>query len=942
MVVGLDPILRIDKSSERAGRISMVNRLSHKKALRYTDSDYSWKEFDKSIKRIHIQHIKTKEDPFKMHADMVLFDDPKAKKPSLEEEVYSSGVDYRSLEGNKRKKEDSESEEEEEGESFDDSVRKRTIEFNRRLNKEPHNVQLWLDFIRFQDETVQGLNTGTAPSSKSNTASLNEVKLSIFEKAIDANPDNEQLILEYLKCGGQIWETLSLLREWDTMLKKHPDSIILWSNYINLRQTNFASFSFTQCVQIFEDAISILRRQMTSKRHNTYEDRENIESLMVYVLLRACLFMKQSGYHERAYSILQASVEFNLFQPELFKMSNEITTYESKVNSFSDFWDSEASRFGEEGALGWSEYYRLAQNGQAPNPPANVVTGEGMEDDIETLEDWLSHELIKEEKERMPLRMCQAEDDIVEEDPYRITLSDDIRSFLFNITSEEARQSLVYSVFVFLGLPYTPPDVGTNVHFSTDTFTHNDINLSRFWPSLINQTKHLVWYVSGVPMEPEHALVQNDPYNIPACYPVGLSELFAKHDTWYSCLGKQYLPSASDEIFTRNAFQQLLRVTPSSHLSIYYLSFESSCGHKLGRRLAKSLLKNQRSNLILWNAYAQMEKYHDRIDEARKVYLTVFSMYHTFPEKEQMIAPLLYAMFAKLELENNRPNEALKILASISDNKPYDEKTTVVSTPVILRAREYFLQQSAQLSILSDSRMERQAAFSIISCYALFEYLSTGITNALTVYENALSFIQDNQAERGYESEIVWVEYAWLLYRHANNKGGYKVNEFRKTMERALTLFPNNTIFISLFVWNESKSKFYNRVQTLFNNALRKDSNVILWLSAIYCELHKYQPYQVHAVRDLFERSIDSESSRSSILLWKLYIEFEMRQGNTERAKNLFYRSIRECPWSKELYLIGLRDFKGLMTEKELNELIVLMMEKEIRLRIPIEDELLN
>lgn len=49
-------------------------------------------------------------------------------------------------------------------------------------------------------------------------------------------------------------------------------------------------------------------------------------------------------------------------------------------------------------------------------------------------------------------------------------------------------------------------------------------------------------------------------------------------------------------------------------------------------------------------------------------------MYHTFPENDQRNAPILYYMFAKLEMENNRPNEALKILTSMSnDNQPYSK-----------------------------------------------------------------------------------------------------------------------------------------------------------------------------------------------------------------------------------------------------------------------------
>lgn len=83
-------------------------------------------------------------------------------------------------------------------------------------------------------------------------------------------------------------------------------------------------------------------------------------------------------------------------------------------------------------------------------------------------------------------------------------------------------------------------------------------------------------------------------------------------------------------------------------------------------------------------------------------------------------------------------------------------------------------------------------------------------------------------------------------------------------------------------------------------------------------------------------------------------------QGNDQKARSLFYRSIRECPWSKgkfgqlywmgcwadagwlELYMLGIKSFGANMDEKEANELINLMMEKEIRLRIPIDDEMLT
>jgi len=39
--------------------------------------------------------------------------------------------------------------------------------------------------------------------------------------------------------------------------------------------------------------------------------------------------------------------------------------------------------------------------------------------------------------------------------------------------------------------------------------------------------------------------------------------------------------------------------------------------------------------------------------------------------------------------------------------------------------------------------------------------------------------------------------------------------------------------------------------------------------------------------------------SRGSIVLWMIYIEFELRYEKPQRARELVLRAMRECPWSK-------------------------------------------
>lgn len=532
------------------------------------------------------------EDPFANEIGQIRFEDIEGKKVEAESDYVSSGVDYRSVEGNKVKRVEQDpdlvqDDEEEEGESFQDYIRTRTIQFNRDLDKRPHDVQLWLQFIEFQEEAAFGLDTGTTASekAKSSKGSISDVKLSIFEKAMDLNPDNEELMLGYLTCGAEVWETKTLLREWDTLLKSHPDSIRLWSEYINLRQTNFASFSFGHCVDVFADALKTLNNQLrvfqNKRMESNYDDRENIESLMIYMMLRTCLFMKQSGYHERAIAILQASIEFNLFQPQLFNISLNKQT--EKLNSFADFWDSEVARFGEEGALGWNEYYRAQHNGEAPEENALITKhgdDEDEEDEFDDLKEWLPAELNKEENDRMPMRMNGADEDVMDQDPFRITLSDDIRPFLFDITTSGAKESLLFSIFVLFGLPFTPPEVGTNTHFFTDTFTHNDMLLNQFWPNQ-DVPPSLVWYVAGVPMEPEHVANEKDMFHFPISYPVGLSELFSTIEHhWFQCSSSSHVRNVVDQNFIRNTFEQLLSLNRQDYLCIYYLAFESGLGYK--------------------------------------------------------------------------------------------------------------------------------------------------------------------------------------------------------------------------------------------------------------------------------------------------------------------------------------------------------------------------
>jgi hypothetical protein len=148
----------------------------------------------------------------------------------------------------------------------------------------------------------------------------------------------------------------------------------------------------------------------------------------------------------------------------------------------------------------------------------------------------------------------QAED--IDEDPYVIVMFDDIRKLMFRLKTQQNLQHLMYTFFTFLNLPYIPPQISTNTPFTTDTFTHNHLAGSglsqKFWPNKPLRNQRLITYVGGIPMEPEKQAGIANPFGLPSCsFPIGVDELFARPNTWFTCTPQLRLESDTDIPFAR-------------------------------------------------------------------------------------------------------------------------------------------------------------------------------------------------------------------------------------------------------------------------------------------------------------------------------------------------------------------------------------------------------
>lgn len=79
---------------------------------------------------------------------------------------------------------------------------------------------------------------------------------------------------------------------------------------------------------------------------------------------------------------------------------------------------------------------------------------------------------------------------------------------------------------------------------------------------------------------------------------------------------------------------------------------------------------------------------------------------------------------------------------------------------------------------------------------------------ATEVFEQHLFRLDCSGAQGSAEHEEAYMSYVKLLYRHASAGRGFKPGQLRDVLERAISEFPSNTLFLSVFYHNERELRW--------------------------------------------------------------------------------------------------------------------------------------
>ncbi|XP_050218221.1 uncharacterized protein LOC126668990 isoform X2 [Mercurialis annua] len=867
-------------------------------------------------------------------------------------------------------------------ESWEDELMRKTREFNVLTRERPYDEKLWLDFAEFQDKVA------SMQPQKGVRLQLLEKKVSILEKAVELNLDNEELLLALLKAYQNRDSTDVLIGRWEKVLLTHYGSAKLWREYLRIFQGEFSRFKVSEMRKMYAHAIQALssacNKQLRQVHQNTKPSSKDLDTVelelgLVNVFLSLCRFEWQAGHQELATALFQAEIEFSLFCPSL--LLNE----HSKLRLFEHFWNGNGPRIGEEGATGWSLWLEKEEENrqrimkeetsldderggwtgwsepksthmETDETPitlsSNNNVAEGLleesedeeimqEDDTELLlkelgidvdagpssevKDtstwirWSEEESLRDCSQWMPVHgttddmnslSIETPDREADEQILRVILFEDVSEFLFSLSSEEARLSLLSQFIEFFG-----GDMSQWICTNSLSWTDKILSLDVLPDSML---KHLT-------------LICNDPVFL---------------------LGNTVDTSKRSDImkFLRNAILLCLTAFPRNHkleqaaLVAEELSATRTDSSTPCRSLAKSLLKSDRQDVLLCGVYAQREAASGNIAHARRIFDMALSLIEALPPHLQSNAPLLYFWYAEVELASvcgdtqESFSRALHILSCLGSGAKYSPFETKPSSLQMLRAHQGFKERMKTVQSTWLHGVVNDQSTALVCSAALFEELTTGFDAGVKVLDEAFKMVLPERRRHSYQLEILFNYYTRMLLKHHKQSSLSKLWE---SISQGLQIYPCSPELFKALVEIGNLYKTPNNLRLMFDEYGHRKPSVVVWIFALSFEMSKGgSQHRIHA---LFERALANDSLCKSVILWRMYVAYEIDVAhNPSAARRVFFRAIHACPWSKKLWLDGFLKLNSILSAKELSDLQEVMRDKELNLKTDIYEILLQ
>ena len=853
-------------------------------------------------------------------------------------------------------------------------VQEKTREYNEKLRANPSDIQLWLEYVEFQDvsigESEFGGKSGETKKEKVGKnvvlrqKALVEKKLAILKAAIDKNPMSVELGVKRLEVSRELLEAKLLDRQWKELIFLFPRSFSVWKFYLRFVSSNFTTFTVARALREYRNYFAKLKHM-----HALPDQPKGTEDEIIVATVNLCNFLARAGFREKGTAIWQASVELNLFAPDF----PGYYSLDDKLATFEQFWESAVPRFGEQGALGFANVmrHRNEVSGEDDNEGVEVNNSAWEDDLIDRAGNlvrrnrlWLELELGRERRHWCPFRSTEE----APEDPDRSVSFEDISPFLFHFTQPSKVLSLLIGFARFLGVSFKDEPYSATSMCSETITAKMGVSTSEGLPD-------------GVDWSPD-------------------IDIKVLRDIRPDLEDKDY------KTFCRNICSQsvaALKGQFKTQMIALWLRFEyhlfvlediedakkRKTRKKEMKRLVKTLLEEDRDNVDIYVEYARLEQSFEGAKAAWKILETLMS------SKSSSEHPTLYMAAVAVclrEIEGGGDDDvgmwtdrAIWLLCVAGREGTHDPSKVPMSKVDLLSWAE-----ETKSQVLGEVR-SRMAAGKFIARHEADELNTSPVYFRSSYFCKAfvaawLTLFLDGEREAvklvgSVEPLKVSKNKAVVLLREnlckvsldlvrCSSSASYR----RAVLKSSLAAFPSNEYFLQKLLdygvqcvvvdatWRAFSAQLVERSATA-SSPLPQIYAVKLLVSGFVRHRRDEESLPValsflNRARSMLERFVSSgDAGRHCPALWRLLMwtcnwiaalkgdaaERDEGEGEGKAAVNtVFYRSLQDCPAVKSLFL----DVVGYLhldpapdaAEDGLRRVLDITAEKEARMRMPIEE----
>ncbi|KAF9474100.1 hypothetical protein BDN70DRAFT_885209 [Pholiota conissans] len=762
------------------------------------------------------------------------------------------------------------------------------------LTAHPDSITTWMSLLQQTLSTIP-------ITSKNATKARCEITASILSRAISAAPQNaanKELRLAYIKAGEEIWHESKLRSEWQDALKLGGIEI----------QMEWLEWKIRKPENGIDGVVQAAIRAM--EKLGTDEDSEIAK---VRIFWRVAVAIRDAGYLERAFATFQAQAEL-LFCPPL---SIAKLSFQTQLEELEEFWESEALRIGEDGAKGWASWYSSETDKRMPHQsPVKIPTIS----DLDPYRQWAAQELETDRHMYIPLPS-----DSETSDPYSTVLFGDVRSMILNIKSTVAKRAFRMVWLSFMGLHVPGLSLATSRDLDWDDrwnlgYLTRPHYLNHIFPSTNGQRNLLTYTVAGVVIGTEREY--NSPFGPVHHWSADVSGPLDFSSTDPSKPFRKGIWSIDDvqsvdENVVRRLFAVLKIDKDDTEWSILALAFEAAITHKSATKLSKLFLSTHPNSVSLWDAHAQLERMRGRLDDARKIYQTIL-----VANSLKLQTGFMWWHWAEMEwLAGDEQATLSVVLKSVGVEGPR-------SVITVLRAKRLLEDYATSKGLIGRKEEE-----SWIKLRILLELLTGDEpTETLRVFDRYLSPLEEKSSAK----ESLTTAFVLMIYWHGTTlKKPIPPSLLRERAHAAFEEYPNNSILLGILLESERGQGVWGRIRAILGDSGGKAKDVVRRIEEVWVAGWEKGRWlsEVERTRNGLAAAIEHERTRASSVIWKFYIQFEIRAQEPQRAKKLFFRAIGECPLVKELYLLAFGPLRSVFHVHELNALADTMAERGIRLR---------